>query len=728
MVCVATHEPPLLILPLLVPDGETQDLNLLILSLRQAISPYQVVFHRMYIVARESTQSQPFPGLRFLWHTRTWRTSCLLVSGVRKYLGNVNHRKGSLVDPIKFARLVWKKQRRKGYVFLSWKDGDGEWHDKAYVWPGDITLPNDGQDVYFCPSVFSRPKRQKQYALSSVWLHADLDEVVPRQTPPLPTLAWETSPKRFQALWLLDKALGTKAHGELNQKLTYFTGSDKGGWSITKVLRLPGTVSTKYRDPWKVRVVRKGDLYRVRDVARTVHDVVVTPGSVPITDVSIPDMTPDAVMHKYRGKLPKRARELLRAKRAPVGERSERLWELECLLLEAGVPPEETLILVRDTVWNKFSGQRRELPQLWAEVQKAAAQTSVSSDAELETMPLEFVSYDKFLATPLPKTMWTVEGVWSHEAHGLIAGEPKSYKSLIATDLAVSVASGTKFLGHFPVPETGPVIIIQEENPAWMFRDRMEKIVHSRGLGGHASMNGNYLSVKTPETLPIQVMNNRGFNLLSDDHRGWLEEQIQQARPKLVILDPIYLMTPGVDENSASEMIPVLKWLLTLKQEHSVGILIIHHYNKPRDGENRSAGNRISGTNAFYRWFESAVYLEKMSYPGRVKLTAEHRGAAPGDALQIDFDMGDLGDPHYEVELEFHKNEAPDSFRKMLIRVVETEPGITTTGAAEKLESTTDRVKKIAERVGIQIRRGKSDGSAGRPPSRLYPPSRSHTP
>jgi hypothetical protein len=88
-----------------------------------------------------------------------------------------------------------------------------------------------------------------------------------------------------------------------------------------------------------------------------------------------------------------------------VGQRSERLWELECLLLEAGVPPEEALILVRDSVWNKFCGQRRELPQFWAEVQKGAAQVSsrAGPSKNSRSLPRVHEPYDKFLATPLPR-------------------------------------------------------------------------------------------------------------------------------------------------------------------------------------------------------------------------------------------------------------------------------------------------------------------------------------
>jgi hypothetical protein len=626
------------------------------------------------------------------------------------------------MDPLKFAQMVWGKQGQRGYVFLSWKDSNGDWHDSAHGWNENESpeeLPNNGEDIYFCPTIFSKPRRQKQYALPSKWLHADLDEVVPRQTAPLPTIGWETSPDRFQCLWLLDRALSPKLHGQLNQKVTYFTGADKGGWSVTKVLRLPGTKSLKYKQPWRVRICQKGKSYRVARVAKLVKDVAVTPGSVPITDVEIPDMTANAVLHKHRGKIPKRAKALLGVRQASVGRRSERLWELECLLLESGVPPEETLILVRESVWNKFSGTRRELPQLWAEIQKAMAQ--VVPKAVDFSQSLEVMTYSKFMSTPLPQTMWTVEGVWSHEAHGLIVGEPKTYKSLIATDLAVSVASGTKFLGHFETPEMGPVIIIQEENPAWLFRDRLEKIQHSRGLQGSASMNGNHLTVQTPQELPIYLMNNRGFNLGDEDHLEWLDQTIQKFSPKLLILDPIYLMTPGLDESSARDIVPVLKRLLTLKQEHNVGILIVHHFNKPRDEETRSSGNRISGTGAFYRWFESALYLEKLKHPGTVKVSAEHRGAPPGNSLKLEFDMGDLGDPTYFVEVEVQKNEAPDSFRKMLQRIVIARPGISTTEAANELEATTDKVKKIAERLNLRTEAGMPDGSAGRPPTRLFP-------
>jgi hypothetical protein len=394
-------------------------------------------------------------------------------------------------------------------------------------------------------------------------------------------------------------------------------------------------------------------------------------------------------------------------------------------LLDAGVSPEETLILVRETVWNKYAGERRELDQLWVEVLKAKNHVSESKLSPTAVLRDKLQTYSDFISTPVPGEIWTVEGVWSHDAHGLIAGEPKTFKSFIATDLAVSVASGTKFLGQFEVPETGPVIMIQEENTPSMMKDRFEKIVNARGIGESASVSGNgsngVLEMKAAQELPIFIMNNGQFNLTDEDHMALLEELIKTHKPKLLVLDPLYLMTPGVDENSSSAMTPVLRDLLYLKQAHKLGILIVHHYNKPRADEDRHPGNRIAGSNVFYRWFESALYLEKGKSPGEVRMTAEHRGSAPRGGVNLEFDIGEMGDMAYHVDVEVTKTTGVSAIRRQLKEIVEKEPGVSLVKTAEKLEVPKERLERIAKRMGYQTRVKKPDGRAGRPGKGIFP-------
>lgn len=163
------------------------------------------------------------------------------------------------MDALGFLEHVWSEQG-EGFAFISFRSGPDSWRDLAFKFPDDkLELPDATLgDVYFCPNLFSRPRRRKGLVLPSCWLYADLDTVRPpsRQSggtssvedaPALePTIAWESSPGRYQALWHIDKFLPEEAHSQVNRKLTYALGADKGGWDITQVLRVPGTTNHKY--------------------------------------------------------------------------------------------------------------------------------------------------------------------------------------------------------------------------------------------------------------------------------------------------------------------------------------------------------------------------------------------------------------------------------------------------------------------------------------------------
>jgi len=157
---------------------------------------------------------------------------------------------------------VWETQEQDGFVFLSFKDDTG-WHDLCYKFGRDEIVIPDAKlgDVYFCPNIFSRPRRSKDLMLPSKWLYADLDKVDPAEVGPKygsilrPSIAWESSPGRYQALWELDRFLDPELHSTVNQKLTYLIGADKGGWDRTQVLRVPGTINHKYAEEPEVKLL-----------------------------------------------------------------------------------------------------------------------------------------------------------------------------------------------------------------------------------------------------------------------------------------------------------------------------------------------------------------------------------------------------------------------------------------------------------------------------------------
>src|SRR6202035_1587121 len=75
-----------------------------------------------------------------------------------------------------------------------------------------------------------------------------------------------------------------------------------------------------------------------------------------------------------------------------------------------------------------------------------------------------------------PFTQWLVQGLWSGQAVGILGGEPKCFKSFLALDLAVSVASGAPCLRRFVVPKAGRVLLYAAEDALHIVRRRLDGI------------------------------------------------------------------------------------------------------------------------------------------------------------------------------------------------------------------------------------------------------------
>ena len=76
---------------------------------------------------------------------------------------------------------------------------------------------------------------------------------------------------------------------------------------------------------------------------------------------------------------------------------------------------------------------------------------------------------------------WLIEGLWARSAVGIIGGPPKAGKSWLGLDMAVSVASGTRALDHFPTPEKGTVLVYLAEDALPQVRARIEALCRQRG-------------------------------------------------------------------------------------------------------------------------------------------------------------------------------------------------------------------------------------------------------
>lgn len=559
-----------------------------------------------------------------------------------------------------FLKRVWGN--KQGYVFLPHKDGKRWIETPPLKWPAKTPEIDPDVDSYFCPILYSKPRRLKENALPSKWLFADLDFVDPRKIPLRPSIAWRTSQGRYQALWELKRSISPQHLEELNRDLTYATKADKGGWHLTKVLRLPESWNHKYSP------AQQGSYLWIEDTTYTVKEIRSYTKTVEsfhvdneIHDLILPAESRESILKRILPRLDSRAREMIiETHTQSEGERSDRLWELECRLLEASIDPEEVFVIVRDTVWNKFKGRARADEYLWNEVSKAhlyiGSKIEVDETTGIQRTRPRLVSYSDILGSKLTEPEWLIEDWWTLNSHGIIAGLPKSYKSLVAFDMAVSIASGRPFLGEYEVNSKGmgPVLMVQQENSLPLVRDRLMKISKNRGLQtGQATVKrGNTVAVTFPPSLPLYFYNDFGFDMSIPDDREAIDTLVREEGIKALFFDPLYLMIGGADENNAKELRPILSWLLRLRNLYGCAIMVVHHWGKGNsDKKGRGAGGtKLLGSTTLYGWLEAALYLEsKITDSNEIQVIVERefRERLSPPPIGFTLNMGDIGNSDY---------------------------------------------------------------------------------
>lgn len=627
-----------------------------------------------------------------------------------------------MTNALNFLRKVWSFQP-EGHFFLAFFDDDHVFRERSFTLERRPRLLNSGVDLYFCFNSFSEANRRNSCAQQGRWLYADLDEVDPRGLKIKPTLAWRTSPGRYQAAWLLDSPLPPDKLAITNQWMTYATGADKGGWSLTKVLRVPWTVSHKREQPHDVRLLWA---INKRYAAKSLYERALSSRTLPKHPIeSTESSSARALARKHWSALPASAKKLLRTKPEQAdGDRSVTLWKLENMLLEAGLSPGDVFVLAKNSAWNKYRGQQREEAQLWNEVMRASARLatdkpdkaakprrkkrkSKSSARAQVTKRIESrkkegkpgilgVPLEKFLAQPHPKPSWLVKDIWTTGSCGVISGEWKGYKSLIALDLALSVATGSPFLDKFPIGNGEPghiaepqsVLYLHEEGSPGLIADRLVRIAESKGLVGadigRAFRNGKEIEfslkpsndprwkarwrsideveIYLPRTAPLHVSTFPGLDLTEPDSIELLHDTIVANNHKLAILESLYLITGDTDENEAKELRPTLLAISEVSRATGCAIAISHHYNKTKDDSRRKLA-RISGTGVIARWLASGLFLERVGeeHDHTTKLDVIHRElpSMPSQLVKFKWDPDREDDYHVEV-MDLHDEDAID--------------------------------------------------------------------
>lgn len=214
----------------------------------------------------------------------------------------------------------------------------------------------------------------------------------------------------------------------------------------------------------------------------------------------------------------------------------------------------------------------------------------------------------KFAALPTPRNaaeMWADTSLIPpkllivdvlHKGLKMVIGSgSKAYKSWILWDIAVSVASGKQFW-QFGTNQ-GKVLVLNFEIPDWSMKGRLVEIARAKGVGADALKN-------------IDVWCLRGyatelFKILPD-----LLRQIKYGGYDLVILDPIYKVLGGMDENAAGDIAKMCNDLEMICVQTGASILYAAHFSKGNQAD-KEAMDRIGGSGVFGRDPDAIITLTK---------------------------------------------------------------------------------------------------------------------
>jgi len=227
------------------------------------------------------------------------------------------------------------------------------------------------------------------------------------------------------------------------------------------------------------------------------------------------------------------------------------------------------------------------------------------------------------------RTRWLIEHLWPDSAVGVIGGQPKSWKSWLGLELAVSVASGTPCLGRYACTRAGPALVYLAEDALRDVRARIECLARSRRL--------------SLEQLDLKVIAESVLRLDQEHDRRRLQDTVGEVRPRLLVLDPLVRLH-ALDENSSQEVSALLSYLRALQREHDVAIALVHHTSKRAHARH---GQALRGTGDIHAWTDVGLYL---TWQGdQLHMTTELRTARPPEPIELRLVADDPSTTHLAI-------------------------------------------------------------------------------
>jgi hypothetical protein len=473
---------------------------------------------------------------------------------------------------IEFLRTLYS-QCKKGYIeFRSLPLKKQQWVPVNNV---SIPVMPEGNDIYFGVATRSNGGSTKDdiIEIPALWVDIDfkntnikdaqerLEKIAKKPT------IHVRSGFGWHLYWVLKKPVekeNIKIIEDLNKALSRYFNGDAASAEAARILRLPRTYNYKYNPPRQVAIkyMMGNLLYEIGEFDFLKQNMS-TPPAIEVSNWHV---------------------DLLKG--VKEGERNNTAAKLTGRYLNKGLTPDEIYCLLM--TWNKRNIpeglQEKEINNVISSLSKNHKIQAFDKGDEIdglhEIIKNSIVDMTKFLTIKVPEKQLILRPWLSEGNLVLIAADRGIGKTWLALSIAAAV-TGIISIGDWKSDKSHRCLYIDGEMSVYELQKRIAELLKN------STGNRSQLSLISADSM--KASGKTAPNLGNKQWRNEFLKIIREKNYKVVIIDNLASLTPGIDENKKQDWDQFDQWLLELRALN-VAVIMIHHAGK--SGEQRGTSAR----------------------------------------------------------------------------------------------------------------------------------------
>lgn len=301
-------------------------------------------------------------------------------------------------------------------------------------------------------------------------------------------------------------------------------------------------------------------------------------------------------------------------------------------------------------------------------------------------------STKNMLSIQPPEQIWLLTNCLPYGKVGMLIAPGGTGKSMFALQLAIAVATGGKFLGHWEVGNVGTSLLLFAEEDTEEIHRRLHRIA-STSSPEELTNIGNRVLVKSMAVEDnLMTRADKAGNVTLTEYVDRLELTVKDiADLKLIVVDPASRFRGG-NENAAEDTTRFVQALERLRHLTGATILVVHHVNKGSTNleANQNAARGSSAMTDGVRWQmnlhkPSAADIKKYRIEEHLRqnyllaaVTKNNYGPPQSDLLIL---RGDGGILHAA-----NQNNSSKSNEEKIIELIKSEANLGKIYSANKFE------------------------------------------